>query len=356
MFQRDRRIDQAAVKKGEAARLCQIGACHLNRALRKRHEIAPWQSCAALFFLLFDDASAGLCDGCVSKPAQGAQKRGFAATRAACDQKKLVFVHEISSLIRIAALDILYLGYEFFSRGGQGTGIRKLYWIDCMKNLFSISLTSAALFAAVSAQATVVELDVTGSWVAGDYDVSSTGPSVGATGVPEENDDLVFGIAPSDGSTTFTLAVDTSSVVHFATGDFGVTHDWYGYDMVDLVGGHSFGSATWETSDLSTGLIGPNGAAATLWTDADISVMDPTRLSLRMFGDWEGSNADMFIGSRTATTIGNQFLMWEYFGGEEIRSNSYSATTSAVPLPAPALLLLAGLAALGGMKRRCVKA
>jgi len=163
-------------------------------------------------------------------------------------------------------------------------------------------------------------------------------------------------VAPSDGSTTFTLRVDTSSVVHFATGDFGVTHDWYGYDMVELLGGHSFGSASWDTSDLSTGLIGPNSATATLWTDADISLANPSLLSLRMFGDWEGNNADMFIGSRTATTIGSQFLMWEYFGGEEIRSASYSAATSAVPLPAPALLLMAGLAALGGMKRRSVKA
>ncbi|SLN33077.1 hypothetical protein PEL8287_01608 [Roseovarius litorisediminis] len=203
----------------------------------------------------------------------------------------------------------------------------------------------------LAAPAAVVDLEITGSWQASDYDVTSAGPD-SPLGIPEENDDKVFGTSPSAGSTTFTLQVETSSVVHFATGEFGVTHDWFGYDLVSLPGGHSFGSATWDTADILTGLVGPNGSTAALWTDTDLTLADPTRLSFRMFGDWEGSNADLFIGSRTATTIGDQFLMWEYFGGEEIRSSSYSASVGAVPLPASSLLLLSGLFAVSRLRKR----
>lgn len=196
-----------------------------------------------------------------------------------------------------------------------------------------------------SAQATFIDLSVTGSWTAADYDVSSTGPSGGALGISEENDDLVFGTAASDGSTTFTLRVDTSTAVSFASGYAGITHDWYGYSDVTLVGTHTFGSASWTTGDILTDLVGVDGLTKALWTDMDIAVADPTRLSFRMFGDWEGNNADMFFGSRTATTIGDQFLLWEYFEGEEIRSNTYSATASRpVPEPAVLSLLIFGLA------------
>ena len=196
-----------------------------------------------------------------------------------------------------------------------------------MKTLICSALACLVLVLAANAQAALVSLSITGSWTAADYDVSSTGPTAGALGIPEENDDLVFGTAPSAGSTTFTLLVNTAGAHFFPTGALGVTHDWYGYTNVILVGTHTFGSASWVTSDILTGLVGPGGATAALWTNTDISVASPTLLSFRMFGSWEGSNADMFIGSRTATTIGTQFLLWEYFGGEEIRSRSYSASS-----------------------------
>jgi len=195
-------------------------------------------------------------------------------------------------------------------------------------------------------QASIVDLTITGSWTASDYDVSSTGPD-SALGIPEENDDLVFGTAPSDGSTTFTLRVNTDSAVGFATGYNGITHDWFGYSDVQLLGTHTFGSASWTTSGIVTGLVGVDGLTKALWTDTDIAVADPTRLSFRMFGGWEGSSADLFIGSRTTTTIGNQFLMWEYYRGEEIRSNNYSATAEVQGVPEPATLALFGLGLLG---------
>lgn len=196
------------------------------------------------------------------------------------------------------------------------------------------------------AQASIVDLTITGSWTASDYDVSSTGPD-SALGISEENDDLVFGTAPSDGSTTFTLRVNTDSAVGFATGYNGITHDWFGYSDVQLLGTHTFGSASWTTSGIVTGLVGVDGLTKALWTDTDIAAAAPTRLSFRMFGGWEGNSADLFIGSRTTTTIGNQFLMWEYYGGEEIRSNNYSATAEVQGVPEPATLALFGLGLLG---------
>ena len=181
-------------------------------------------------------------------------------------------------------------------------------------------------------QAEIVDVTITASWTAGDYDVSSTGPSSGALGIPEEDDDLVFGTEPSAGSTSFTLRVNTDSAVSFAAGYNGITHDWYGYSDVTLVGTHTFGSASWTTADILTGLEGVDGLTKALWTDTDIRISHPTVLSFRMFGDWEGSSADMFFGSRTPTTISNRFLMWEYFAGEEIRvsSNAYTAVAVSV--------------------------
>ncbi|MDQ3490327.1 MAG: hypothetical protein M3449_04575, partial [Acidobacteriota bacterium] len=63
---------------------------------------------------------------------------------------------------------------------------------------------------------------------------------------------------------------------------------------------------------------------AALWTDVDITKQDPTRLSFRMFGKADGLTEDLFVGSRTYGSIGRQFLLWEYYKGEEIRSIKYT--------------------------------
>ena len=122
------------------------------------------------------------------------------------------------------------------------------------ESCFSRVLTGLVLALSVSiAQADIVELQITASWTASDFDVSST---------LFGDDNRVFGVAPSEGSTSFTLLVDTSSVVSYTTGEFDVTHDWFGYTNVTLAGTHTFGSASWETHDILTNLVGPNASTA----------------------------------------------------------------------------------------------
>lgn len=231
-----------------------------------------------------------------------------------------------------------------------------------MRCTAAAAILAATTLFANSAQASVVELVVTGSWSSTDYDVSSTGPTVGATGAPEEDDDKVFGTDPADGSVTFSLLVDTSSVSSFlTTGPDPVVHDFFGYSNVTLKDPVTIGDATWDSTSSLTSLVGPGGASALLWTDTDLTTGSPSLLSFRMFGTWAGTgatgSADMFIGPRTVggsgMSIGTQFLTWEYFGGEEIRSNTYSASIApAVPLPATSLLMIGGLAGFTAMRRR----
>lgn len=219
-----------------------------------------------------------------------------------------------------------------------------------------IAVLIGLLCVSFNAQATQIELNITASWTASNFNIAPTGPVSFAMGIPEENDDLVFGIAPSDGSTTFTLLVETNSAVSFASGYNGITHDWYGYSDVTLVGTHNLGSASWTTSDL-VDLDGVDGLKKLLWTDSDIAVADPTRLSVRMLGDWEGYIADLFVGSRTNTTIFNNFYIGEYYAGEYINGTTIDTSTNAVntgriPEPATLLLMGAGLAGVVASRKK----
>ena len=59
-------------------------------------------------------------------------------------------------------------------------------------------------------------------------------------------------------------------------------------------------------------------------------------------------------------TIGTQFLLWEYFDGEEIRSENYTASVVPVPVPGAAILGFIGMAtsslALRGKRKKKVAA
>jgi hypothetical protein len=218
--------------------------------------------------------------------------------------------------------------------------------------------TLLALSLGSVAQASIIELELSATWTSSDFNVSSTGDG---SGLPEANDDKVFGLSPYDGSINFTLLVDTSSVTSFLVGGSEtVEHDHFGYSSVSLKSPVTLGSATWTTADILTELVGPGGVKAALWTDTDITTGDPSKVSFRMFGDWAGTGgtgtADLFFGSRylgaSGYGISDSFLAWEYYGGEEIRTTGYTATVSAVPVPASSLLLLSGLAGLTRLRKR----
>lgn len=187
--------------------------------------------------------------------------------------------------------------------------------------------------------AEVVELTITGYW--SDRDIKVTKGSDKSYNLADPKfDGKIFGITPTAGDLSLRLLVNTAGVVFFPkgttfttdrTGTYSLSHDFYGYKQVTLVDDtYSFGSATWKSDGILTGLEGPSDEKAALWTDVDLTQTDPTRLSFRMFGKAQGLSADLFIGSRSPSGIGGEFLLWEYYKGEEIRSNKYTAKSKVI--------------------------
>lgn len=183
-------------------------------------------------------------------------------------------------------------------------------------------------------RAETIELTITGSWSETDFKVTRKSDASYDPSNPKF-DGKVFDLSPSDGNLSLVLLVNTDRVVVFPKGSefvdrtgrsYRLSHDFYGYGEVTLPGGsYNFGGAVWKASGMLTGLVGPNGTKAALWTDVDITKGDPAKVSFRMFGRAGKLSADLFFGSRTASTIGDSFLLWEYYKGEEIRSRRYTA-------------------------------
>lgn len=220
---------------------------------------------------------------------------------------------------------------------------------------------TSCLILSTNVSANIVNVDISASWTPANFTVTNAADASFDSNNPEF-DGKVFGVAPTVGTTTINLQVNTDSYMSFAAGssytsptgsNYTLAHDWYGYTDVTLVGGtHSYGSATWDTSGILTGLVGTDGNLASLWTDADIETTDPTRASFRMFGSGDGLTADVFVGSRTLSNIGSQFLLWEYYDGEEIRVDGYTVKVNPVPVPAAIWLFVSGLVGFVGFGRR----
>lgn len=203
---------------------------------------------------------------------------------------------------------------------------------------FTVRFLFAAITTLLLSQASVaeiVELTITGHWSEKDFKVTSKKDGRFDPANPKF-DGFVFGVAPAEGSVAIQLLVNTDACVFFANGSeytasgvgsYTLAHDFYGYRNVTLVGGSfTFGRATWKSEGILSRLDGPDGQQASLWTDSDITKSDPTKVSFRMFGKAESLTPDIFVGSRTHSTIDNQFLLWEYYRGEEIRSYKYKVS------------------------------
>jgi hypothetical protein len=174
-----------------------------------------------------------------------------------------------------------------------------------------------------------VDLCITGRWTADDFTVASP-----PTADDPAFDGKVFGVAPSSGSTSIHLKVDTTGYLFFQD-PYGQGHDLYGYSGVTLGSPpHTFGTATWE--NILPGMQGPDGAEAALWTDTDLTSAAPTLITLRMMGEApelrelceadRPCSADIFFEGRFRPP---KFLLWEFYAGEEIRNQTYTAVLGA---------------------------
>lgn len=195
------------------------------------------------------------------------------------------------------------------------------------------------LLAPRTADAKLVELTITGHWTEGEFKVIGPNDASYDSANPQF-DGKVFGVAPSSGNVTMQLIVNTDGGVFFAKGSrfaadgdraYVLAHDFFGYKDVKLVGdSFTFGTAAWRSDGILADLVGPDGQKASLWTDEDITKSDPSRISFRMFGRADRLSSDLFVGSRNNEAIGSEFLLWEYYKGEEIRSRKY--TVKAKPI------------------------
>lgn len=196
----------------------------------------------------------------------------------------------------------------------------------CFARFVLIGIVS--LFTAHIVEAETVELSITGYWSETNFKVTSKQDKSYNPANPQF-DGTVFGVAPSAGNVSLKILVNTDGSVFFPKGTdytggggYLLKHDLYGYRGVSLVNDtYTFGSAVWKSNGILDGMEGPDRVKAALWTDADITKEDPTLVSFRMFGRGDGLSADFFVSSPESQAM--QFLLWEYYGGESIRSSKY---------------------------------
>ncbi|MEO7659412.1 MAG: hypothetical protein ABIV48_07335, partial [Pyrinomonadaceae bacterium] len=116
-----------------------------------------------------------------------------------------------------------------------------------------------SLFINHSARAEIVELSITGYWSEKDFKVTKKLDQLYNPADPIF-DGRVFGVDPSAGSVTLQPLVNTEGSIFFqkgsgftakGVGTYSLSHDFYGYRDVTLVGGtYSFGNAIWRSDGI----------------------------------------------------------------------------------------------------------
>jgi hypothetical protein len=121
-----------------------------------------------------------------------------------------------------------------------------------------------SLFVQHTAEAEIVGLSITGHWSERDFKVADRLDESYNPANPKF-DGKVFGMAPSAGNVTLHLLVNTGGGIFFSKGSgftadgvgaYSLTHDFYGYRDVELVGGtYSFANAVWRSDGILAGLV-----------------------------------------------------------------------------------------------------
>ena len=182
------------------------------------------------------------------------------------------------------------------------------------------------------------------------------------SGTYDVGGETVFGVSDTDVPYAFEITYDTAldtNPLFFGTGvalgDYTTTHPWYGYSASGITATSlTFGSQTWTAGDLSPqALIG--GHEADLWFDTDIGIATPTRSWIRFQGGSPGSGAlnlgGSVAGMNTVEMYQHSSVLDQSHGSQRY-SSLMTISAIAVPEPSSLAMVILGLLALAGLRRR----